>query len=38
VGEDGKIVYKVVINDDGVENEAEAAVQLKIAEKGASAY
>ena len=25
MGEDGKIVYKVVINDDGVENEAEAA-------------
>ena len=27
MGEDGKIVYKVVINDSGVENEAEAAGQ-----------
>lgn len=25
MGEDGKIIYKVVLNDDGIENEAEAA-------------
>ena len=27
MGEDGKVVYKIVINDDGVENEAEKAGQ-----------
>ena len=27
MGEDGKIIYKVVINDDGVESEAQAAGQ-----------